>query len=341
MSARATVAVALTALLLAATTSCGEQQPKKDFAGKTIAAGETLDMLWDAGAQRPISVYLPIGILRLRLDEQTDYLDDDSEYAFADVRAAEGAELVGIAWELDDISVYPTDVEEALMAMSSVDRSDLVIQGDLPAVIDLAVDADDLRIDIPALTELEDGNDYVVVGVPQGSTPTFEVTFDGETQFVDLATGQVAAGRAAPLASLADDGSSGTEPWRYSERMRCSNEGQPELIEAGFACTVGSALELPYVRGLGWAETTSRYVLLDLHMSVAGASQSAAGLPGLAVTLDGDKAVKTIDYGWGDTLVFRAGPNSHHQVRIKGDLDPSAGGVTVDKELDVQTWRLR
>lgn len=340
MNARATFAVALTALLAAATASCGEE-PKKDFAGKTVAAGETLDMTWDAGARRPISVYLPTGVLRLRLDEQTDYLDDDSEHTFADVRAEDGAELVGIAWDLDDVSAYPSGVDEALMAMSMVDRSDLVLQGDLPAVIDLAVDAGDRRIDILALTKMEDGSDYVVVGVPEGSTPTFEVTFDGETQVVDLATGQVTAGRAAPLASLAQDRPPGTDQWRYSERTTCSNEGQPELIEVGFACGAGQALELPYVRGIGWAETTNRYVLLDLGLSVAGARQAAAGIPGLAVTLDGAKAVKTIDYGSGDTLVFSAAPNSHHKLRIKGTLDPSVGGAAIDEELNVETWRLR
>ncbi|GGU24363.1 hypothetical protein [Nocardioides albus] len=340
MNARATFAVALTVLLATATAGCGEE-PAKDFAGKTLAAGETLNMTWDAGARRPISVYLPIGVLRLRLDEQTDYLDDGSEHTFADVRAEDGAELVGIAWDLDDVSAYPIDVDEALMAMSMVDQSDFVTQGDLPAVIDLAVDADDRRIDVPALTKMEDGSDYVVVGVPEGSTPTFEVTFDGETQVVDLATGQVTAGRAAPLASLAQDRPPGTDQWRYSERTTCSNEGQPELIEVGFACGAGQALELPYVRGIGWAETTNRYVLLDLGLSVAGARHAAAGMPGLAVTLDGAKAMKTIDYGSGDTLVFSAAPNSHHKLRIKGTLDPSVGDATIDKELNVETWRLR
>lgn len=338
MSARATFAVALTALLTTTTVSCGEQ-PRKDFAGKTVAAGETLDMSWDAGARRPISVYLPTGILRLRVDEQTDYLDDDSEYTFADVRAADGAEMVGIAWELDDISAYPTDVEETLMAMSSVDRSNLLLQGDLPAVIDLAVDADARRIDIPALTEMRDGSGYVVVGIPEGSTPTFEVTFDGETQVVDLATGEVDAGRAAPLAALAGGLPAGTDAWQYGERVACSDEGEPELIEAGFACRASQALELPYVRGLGWAEPTTPYVMVELNMSVARLSQAAAGLPDLAVTLDGGKVVKTIDFGLGDISVFSAEPNSFHELRIKGDLAPSAGGASVDQKLQIKTWR--
>jgi len=87
------------------------------------------------------------------------------------------------------------------------------------------------------------------------------------------------------------------------------------------------------------ADEAKPYVPLDLDLSVAGVSQSAARR--LAVTLDGDKAVRTIDYGWGDILVFRARPNSHHKIRSNRRLAPSAGGADVDKKLDVQTWRLR
>lgn len=337
MNARGTFAATLTGLLVATAGSCGEQ-PTKEFAGKTIAAGETLLERWDLGATRPISVYVPTGILHLRLDEQTDYLDDDSEHTFADVRAADGAELVGIEWELEDTSAYPTEVGEALIAVSSADQTKLALQGDLPAVIDLAVDADGHRIDIPALTETKDRSGHVVVGVPEGSTPTFEVTFDGHTQVVDLATGEVAAGRAVPLAVLAGALPSGTDSWQFGERVRCSDEGQPELIEAGFACGASLALELPYVRGLGWAEPAKPYVMVELSMSVAGISQAGAGLPALAVTLDGGKVVKTIDYGLGDIRVFTAKPNSFHELRIKGDLTPSAGGASVDKELQIQTW---
>lgn len=76
-----------------------------------------------------------------------------------------------------------------------------------------------------------------------------------------------------------------------SERVRCPTEGQPDLAEVGFVCGASPALELPYVRGLGWADEAKPYVLLDLDLSVAGVSQSEAGVRRLAVTLDGDKAV--------------------------------------------------
>lgn len=336
MNSRGTFVGCVIAAVLSLNAGCGGA-PREEFDGKTLAVGETFVELYDPSADRPLSVYVPSGAVMLRLEDQSTYLDDGSEYTSDDIRAADGAELVGIEWELDDLSVYPSDVGEALMATYQTDLTEHAISGGM-GLVRLTVVADGHRITLQG-GEPTDKRSHAVIGVPKGSSPTLEVEYDGETQVVDLATGGVEAGRAEPLAALA--GQPVKDPWQRSERVGCPNEGQPGLTEVGFVCGASPALELPYVRGLGWTDEAKPYVLLDLDLSVAGISQSGAGIPRLTVTLDGDIAVKTIDYGWGDILVFSAKPSSHHKVRIKGKLDPSAGGATVDKELDVQTWRLR
>lgn len=312
--------------------------PQEEFDGRSLAVGETFVETYDPSADRPLSVYVPSGAVMLRIEDQTTYLDEGSEYTGDDIRAADGAELIGIEWELDDLSVYPTDVGEALMATFQSRLTEQAIDGGM-GLVNLTVVAGGRRIQLPG-DEPSDKRAHAVVGVPKGSSPTLEVEYDGETQVVDLVAGGVEAGRAEPLAALAGQ-PVGKDSWQFSERVNCPNEGQPDLIDAGFWCGAGPALELPYVRGLGWADEAKPHVLLDLDLSVFGVSQHEAGIPGLAVTMDGNRATKTIDYGWGDTLVFSAKPNSHHKVRIKGKLDPRAGGAIVDKELDVQTWRLR
>ncbi|MFI5622548.1 hypothetical protein ACIA03_03695 [Nocardioides sp. NPDC051685] len=336
MNSRSMFAGCVIAAVLAVTAGCGNP-PQKAFDGKTLAVGQTLVEGYDPTADRPLSVYVPSGALMLRLQDQTSYLDDGSEYTFDDIEAADGAELIGIEWEMDDLSVYPGDVGEALMATYQTDLTEQVTSGGM-GLVRLTVVADGHRIRLPS-DEPTDKRSRAVVGVPAGSSPTLEVDYDGETQVVDLVTGDVEPGRADPLEALA--GQPTKDSWQRGERVRCPAEGQPDLAEVGFTCGASPALELPYVRGLGWADEANPYVLLDLDLSVAGVSQSEAGVRRLVVTLDGDTAVRTIDYGWGDILVFSAKPNLHHQIRIKGRLAPSAGGAIVDKELDVETWRLR
>lgn len=341
MNSRGTFVACVIAAVLFVSAGCAGI-PQEEFDGKTLAVGETFVESYDPSADRPLSVYVPSGALMLRLEDQAPYLDDGSEYTSDDIRAADGAELVGaelvgIEWELDDLSVYPGDVGEALMATHQTDLTEQAVSGGM-GLVSLTVVADGHRIRLPG-DKSTDKRSHAVVGVPKGSSPTLEVEYDGETQVVDLTTRGVESGRAEPLAAHAGQ-PAGMDSWRFSERVNCPNEGQPDLIDVGFWCGAGPALELPYVRGVGWADEAKPYVLVDLDLSVFGVSQHKAGIPGLAVTLDGERAVKTIDYGWGDILVFSAKPNSHHKVRIKGKLDPSVGGARVDKELNIQSWRL-
>jgi hypothetical protein len=337
MNSRGTFAGCVIAAVLFVSAGCAGT-PQEEFDGKTLAVGETFVESYDPSAERPLSVYVPSGALMLRLEEQVTYLDDGSEYTIDDIRAADGTDLVGIEWELDDLFVYPGDVGEAMMATFQTDLTEQAVSGGM-GLARLTVVADGHRIRLPG-DKSTDKRSHAVVGVPKGSSPTLEVEYDGETQVVDLATRRVESGRAEPLEALAGQ-PGGMDSWQRGDRVGCPNEGQPELNDVGFVCTVSPVLELPYVRGLGWTDEAMPYVLLDLDLSVAAVSESAAGIPRLAVTVDGDKAVKTIDYGWGDIKVFRAKPNSHHKVRIQGKLDPRAGGATVDKKLEVQTWRLR
>lgn len=85
-----------------------------------------------------------------------------------------------------------------------------------------------------------------------------------------LAGSTIAAVLAVPLETLA--GQTAKDSWLRSGRVGCQNEGQPDLTEVGFVCGGSPALELPYVRGLGWADEAKPHVLLDLDPSAGGAT---------------------------------------------------------------------
>lgn len=337
MNARGTFGGCLIAALLAASSGCGEP-PEKKFDGETLAAGETFTDHFDPTATRSISVHVPTGVLALQVVKPTDYVDDGSKYTFSDVAAADGAELVGIQWELDAVSVYPTDVREALMATSVTDLNEQAF-GSGMGEARLTVVADGHRTRLPVEDDPTQTGGHAVVGVPDDSTPVLEVEYDGETQVVNLSSGTVDSGRAGPLSSLDGEVSSGQESWSMTERVRCGEEEPSGLDEIGFSCNSSPALELPYVRGLGWAEKGRPYVLVDVHQSWWPATGRKTDRAGLPVTLDGSKPAKTLSYGPGDVLVFRAGTNSHHRIRFHGVLDPNGASKSVDMRLDIETWR--
>ncbi|MGH3350758.1 MAG: hypothetical protein ACRDPS_08855, partial [Nocardioides sp.] len=283
MNARGSFAGCVVAALLAVTVGCGGH-PEKEFDGKTLGVGETFVEGHDPTADRPISVYLPSGVLKLRVEEQMAYLDDGSKYTFSDLEAADGAELIGIEWELDDLSVYPTDVSEALLAMSQADLSNKALEGGMSA-IHLTVDAGPDRIEIPSGDDVTDEGRHAVVGVAEGSTPSLEVEYGGETQVVDLSSGTVESGRAGPLMALEGQVASGKEHWQIAERVDCAGDSRPKLVEIGFSCLTSLALELPYVRGLGWAEVGVPYVLADVHTDTSLLDGRRKNLAKLTVTL--------------------------------------------------------
>lgn len=338
VTARGTLVGCVIATVCAVASGCGGV-PKKDFDGETLAVGDSLVELYDPGADRPISVYVPSGVLTLGIETPGTYVDDGSEYTFDDIAASKGAELIGIEWELDDLHVYPTDVGEALTVTPQNDLSAQAMSGGL-GLVKAAVVADGDRTDmIGDETSLKHG--HTVVGIPKGSTPSLEVEYDGETQAVNLLTGTVERGKAEPLSALAGQPSIGKKDWMFTDRVECGHEDGPARSQVRFFCNSSPALELPYVRGLGWAEVGTPFVLADVYLSADSLGSDRVDTTGLVVTLDNARSLKEIEPGFGNGRVFQVKSSPQHEVRIHGSLDPKSPGLVVDENLQIPTWRLK
>jgi hypothetical protein len=97
------------------------------------------------------------------------------------------------------------------------------------------------------------------VAVPDDAEEvTVTMTYDGVTQTVDAATGDVSVGEAAPLYDPpfpAPGGPCGDQLWSTGARA---------LAGAGNTCFVLGSATRPYVAGLGWATEGSRWLVVTV-----------------------------------------------------------------------------
>lgn len=298
---------------------------------------------------RGIEVRLPSGPAYFEVDDDLRAVpDDEVPGEFEDVPAADDARVLRLAWGREFLG-YGSDVMR-LMTGSDV--------GDEGLDVTLALVADGRRTEVPDVGQLNGvGNpDRVYVGVPRDADDlALEVTYDGVTQTVDLATRAVDPGRAAglydvPLAadrSLGDGG--GSCP--VSERTRG--------LEPLFACGVLDSWEVPYVDGLGWAATGQVWFVADASSDLLALrwigdddlTDYRTRLRTWEVLADGVRPVSTLPRRLGNQqddkrVVFAVEPRERHRVSFRatyvgrptGTLLPGAPArptVTLERSVRV------
>jgi hypothetical protein len=242
---RVTWATAGLALLTAvAAGGCGDD--RADDAA-VVPAAESLSIRGDE-----VEVMLPSGQFVFTVTEPRDELSGSDASDGESREAPDGQQYVGLAWDWEGMagrafSLLNHDVPPEVASVS------VLAGGDEVEVFQL--DTQDGR---PA------GRAWVLV--PDDADLTLEVTYDGHTQSVDLASGEVDAGVAKGFYDLA------------TYDVDCPDQG-PGAGRGGLQyridCTVGEVVAAPYVADLGWADEGETWLLVQVELQLGEARFTA------------------------------------------------------------------
>ena len=196
---------------------------------KVSATEIEVDSLTDVG--------LPSGVLTLGLAPRVASVSTES----GELTPSPDTTLVGVSW-----SFTPHSSSEARAVLLGDLRPESLPQ---PTV---ALTDGSRALTLPVLAQA--GQSGAVVAGAEAPA-SVEVTFDGLTQTVDLATGAVGPGQAD---SLIDLGEATTSRPRI---CAARDFPVPEVLDN--SCSVDAVHRLPYLSGLGWAPDAGTWLVVD------------------------------------------------------------------------------
>ncbi|MBF4764061.1 hypothetical protein ISU07_13075 [Nocardioides islandensis] len=297
-------------LVGAGLTACGDEASSAD--GGDVVVGHLSDKVQGDAA----FVLLPTGRIDLTVGAPVDEVTADQAGDGKKHSAPDGGAFVPVTWSHDPfgeggvpIGVIGADPQEADVVLVSGDT-----RADLGAPYRLAGDQ--------GTTDTGVGTMYVAVD-GDGRSATFEVSYDGLTQTVDPATGDRAAGAAAPLYA---DRTVGVE-------APCTQEGFAHGdVVPDVSCVVDAPVRTPYLPGHGWAADGDTWLLLGIDITISGVRVGATSYDVQSVrhriTVNGADAVE-VDERSGDSEPL---PSA---VRGTWVFDGGTGADTLDITLDL------
>jgi hypothetical protein len=233
---------------------------------------------------RQSEVKLPTGTLKLQVgDPSQEYDTDHSETT----RAADGAVFVPVAWDIPGLPVLSHSLP--------------VYQFELTLV------ADGQRYDLQAAHEDEPPTQYTPPVITTGSVAVVvegdgtdlrvEVGYDGLTQVLDVDSGKVDPGLAAPYYAKG-----GLPSLTTSTRCTALSPVDQKTYSAALdSCSLGPVQLSPYVGGFGWVARKDEMwatVPYSLHLlsitTRARDTEYSTRLRTLVVTLDGKAPTREI-----------------------------------------------
>jgi hypothetical protein len=237
---------------------------------------------------RTATVLVPAGALRITVGDPVDGdLDEDRTNRLEGHSPPGGASYVPVLVEHDPFAGLP-----AAVASPPLRETALVVRSgshsaELPAAYRLVGPGTGTGNIFETYVPVEDPDDVSV-----------EATYDGLTQVLDLASGEVETGAAAPLY---DDPAGATA-------LDCGP------VPAWLDCEL-SVERVPYLPGTGWAEDGRAFAVLGYEVHADG-----EGEPRVAVTVDGRDAVG----GIAQRPVFEV-PASGGEVSVEVSVDTDRG----------------
>lgn len=228
------------------------------------------------GALITVRVGAPVRQVDSRLVDlplDSDLRDDDV------VRAADGAQLVPLAWEVH------ADPGSTTQDLSAAPVSVRLVSGD--STVDLAEGT---------LGQVEGTRDGAAVhAVDAAGDATVVVDFDGATQSLDLSSGELTAGTSrgpvAPTQSI-DTGCAGLRDRCHLSAVDPAARWRPEIGDVTFTLTDLRLYD--YDADLGWAGDGRRWAEVSVQplgvggvISKEGGFRSVDRVGPLAITLDG------------------------------------------------------
>lgn len=310
---------------------------------RVLDEGESLPLQAALYNGAPHEVTVPGATITLQVGEpvdevardQVDLGDDVDRSATAPLRPATGLRLVPVSW-----TVRPT--------RGSPGQED-------PDPVELTLVADDDETDLdPVDSTRASGARVLAVDQAVGHSDLgLEVTYDGATQVLHPATGEVDAGGAEGVDEPARSIPTGCED--FADQCRFTARGatwRPPSNEAKL--TVGDLRINAHDDDLGWAGPGRRWVSTSIQLSGTADVEDAAGnhrsverLGRLVATLDGEEPESTSGLGplepFQDAqgrVAFSVDAESppeelvlRQQLTLEGDERPRT--VTMKKEIDL------
>ncbi len=232
---RTAAAACLLPVLATGLAACGDDDAGTARPGDVVTARER-DQFEDGERTK---VMLPTGRLDVFVGEPTTTVAENDTRDLRSYDAPAGARFVPLTWQYDTARF---DQVADYLETSAVPSVDLVTEGESH------------RLPPPKASEPTESFYVLVDGGAEDLT--LEVEFDGVTQTVDLAAGEVDPGRAEPLYDLGDlrPGSEacGSADWFPTENTTVS-----------FNCGLTGPLLLPYAGGR-WAKPGHQWLSVEL-----------------------------------------------------------------------------
>jgi hypothetical protein len=233
---RLTWAAGLAVLTLAALSGCGNDP---GTGAAVVPAAESLPIEGDE-----VEVVLPSGQFVFTVTDSRDKLSEGDAADGETHEAPDGRHYVGLRWVWEGMA----------------GRAFSLVNHDLPPqVAEVSVrTGDDERTVFELDTQHGSPGGRAWVLVSDDAEPVLEVTYDGHTQTVDLASGEVDAGVAEGFYDIA------------TYDVDCPDQGpgtEGEGLAWRIECTVGEVVAVPYVADLGWADAGQTWLVVSLELN--------------------------------------------------------------------------
>lgn len=282
----------------------------------TVEVGQTVEPDGALPMERDVSVTFPYGQLEFHLTGP----EGDIKATGASYSGEE--DVVGLSWTVVE---YEAEYQKAI-------RWDYRAQDGSTKDFALSLRYQDAQVPIRTAE-----GDQVLAGVPSDGSAKLAVEYDKKTELVDMENGQ------------SDDDSHEkelSELLKKPDGVRDRNEFNNPCPKTHAAsddidavCSAADVVEVPYVRGLGWAPDGMTFAVTTVTGYVSAAKSGQADPPTVRLRLDGagsEKAtwINRTDDSFTTAAAFVVKSQESHALQVTVSYD----GKTARRELSTPAW---
>lgn len=282
----------------------------------TVEVGQTVKPDGTIPMDRDISVTFPYGQLEFHLTgPKGDIKSTGASYSGEE-------DVVGLSWTVVE---HEAEYQRAI-------RWDYRPQDGKPKDFALSLRYQDAQV----LIRSAEG-DQLLAGVPSDGSAKLAIQYDKKTELVDMEKNQSGDGsREKELARLLK------KPDGVRDRNEFNNpcpktRGSSSDIDA--VCSAADVVEVPYIRGLGWAPDGMTFAVTTVTGYVSAANGGQAAPPTVRLRLDGagsEKAtwINRTDDSFTTAAAFVVKSQESHALHVMVSYD----GKTALRKLSTPTW---
>lgn len=282
----------------------------------TVEVGQTVNPDGALSMDRDISVTIPYGQLQFHLTGP----NGDIKATGASYSGEE--DVVGLSWTIVE---YEAEYQKAI-------RWDYRAKDGNSKDFELSLRYQDAQVPIRTAE-----GDQVLAGVPSDGSAKLAVEYDKKTELVDLEKGQSGGdSHDEELSKLLK------KPDGVRDRNEFNNpcpkaQGASDDIDA--VCSAADVVEVPYIRGLGWAPDGMTFAVTTVTGYVSAANGGPADPPTVRLRLDGvgsDKAtwINRTDDSFTAAAAFVVKSQKSHALQVMVSYD----GKTALRKLQTPAW---